>query len=266
MKRQAASRFLGVALAFLLPACAAKKGPAVAPSPDYLRAFVGQQRVLRFQGDQERVGVKMKDRPQLPGACDAAVEVRSAVPDKGGARLTLESIGAASAEKARPRCRHIPPTITLSLTGFGADARAVSGRLEQILPTPEGYLRAYGVSFDRPAGTEPAVAASSVNQVNATDQERRLEGRLTAPPARLFWVDPIYRDPRHAVQYEGEAEVDGVVGTDGRLYRTHVRGSLEKPHVAAIQRVLPMWRFEPARTGKEPTAAHVLSRLVFRIE
>ena len=266
MKRQAASRFLGVALALFLPACAAKKGPSVGPGTDYLRGFVGQQRVLRFQGDQERVGVKMKDRPQLPGACDAAVEVRSAVAEKGGARLALESLGAANVEKARPRCRHIPPTITLSLTGFGGDSRAVSGRLDQILPTPEGYLRAYGVTFERPAGTEPAVAASSVNQINATDQERRLEGRLTAPPARLFWVDPIYRDPRHAVQYEGEVEVEGVVGTDGRLYRTQVRGSLEKAHVAAVQRVLPMWRFEPARTGKEPTPAHVLSRLVFRIE
>jgi len=67
------------------------------------------------------------------------------------------------------------------------------------------------------------------------------------------------------VRYEGEAEIEGVVGADGRLYRTRVRGGLDKAHVAAIQRVLPMWRFEPARTGKELTPAHVLSRLIFRI-
>lgn len=267
MNRHSASRFLGLALALVLPACAAKsKGPAVGAGTDYLRAYVGQQRVLRFQGDQEKVALKMKDRPQLPGACDAAVEVRSAVAEKGGARLALESLGAAGAEKAHPRCRHIPATITLSLTGFGGDSRALAGRLDQVLPTPEGYLRAYGVPFDRPAGSEPALAASSVNQMTATDQERRLEGRLTAPPRKVFWVDPIYRDPRHAVQYEGEVEVEGVVGADGRLYRTHVRGSLDKAHIAAVQRVLPMWRFEPARTGKDVTPAHVLSRLVFRIE
>ncbi len=266
MKRQAASRLLGVALALALPACATKaKAPAAGPGTDYLRGYVGQQRVLRFQGDQERVVVKKKDRPQLPGACDAAVEVRSAVLEKGGPRLVLEALGAAGAEKAHPRCRHIPATITLSLTGFGGDSGPVVGRLDQVLPTPEGYLRAYGSQFDRAAGSEPALAASSVNQTNATDQERRLEGRLTATPRKLFWVEPIYRDPRRAVQYEGEVEFEGVVGVDGRLYRTRVRGGLDKAHVAAVQRVLPMWRFEPARTGKDLTPAHVLSRLVFRI-
>lgn len=266
MTRQAASRLLGVALALALPACATKaKGPAAGPGTDFLRAYVGQQRVLRFQGDQERVVLKKKDRPQLPGACDAAVEVRSAVLEKGGPRLVLESIGAASAEKAHPRCGRMPATITLTLTGFGSDAGPVVGRLDQVLPTPEGYLRAYGIPFDRAAGAEPALAASSVNQINATDQERRLEGRLTAPPRKLFWVDPIYRDPRRAVQYEGEVEFEGVVGVDGRLYRARVRGALDKAHVAAVQRVLPMFRFEPARTGKDLTPAHVLSRLVFRI-
>lgn len=266
MRKQAASRLLGVALALALPACATKsKAPVSGPGTDFLRPYVGQQRVLRFQGDQERVVVKQKDRAQLPGACDAAVQVRSAVLEKGGPRLVLETIGAAGAEKAHPRCRPIPATIALSLTGFGGDSGPIVGRLDQVLPTPEGYLRAYGIPFDRAAGSEPALAASSVNQVNATDQERRLEGRLTAQPRRLFWVDPIYRDPRGAVQYEGEAEVEGVVGVDGRLYRTRVRGGLDKAHVAAIQRVLPLWRFEPARTGNDLTPAHVLSRLVFRI-
>jgi len=265
MKRQG-TRLLGIALALALPACATKaKGPAGGPGTDYLRGYVGQQRVLRFQGDKERVVVKRKDRPQLPGACDTAVEVRSAVLEKGGPRLVLEAIGTAGAEKARPRCRNVPATITLSLTGFGGDSGPVVGRLDQVLPTPDLYLRAYGVPFNYSAGSEPAVAAASVNQINATDVERRLEGRLTAPPRKLFWVDPIYRDPRHAVRYEGEAEIEGVVGADGRLYRTRVRGGLDKAHVAAIQRVLPMWRFEPARTGKELTPAHVLSRLIFRI-
>lgn len=264
MKIPKASRFVGLGLAFVLPACATKAKAPVGGT-DYLRAYVGQQRVLRFQGDHETVAVKQKDRPQMAGACDTAVEVRSAVADKGGARLSLETIGAASAEKAHPRCGRIPPMVTLSLSGFG-DSRAVTGRIDQVLPTPEGYLRAYGITFDRAAAAEPALAASSVDQRTATDEERRLEGRLTAPPRRLFWVEPIYRDTRRAVQYQGEVEVDGVIGADGRLYRPQVRGSLEKAHVAAIKRVMPMWRFEPARTGVNLTPAHVLSRVVFRIE
>src|SRR5688572_14202582 len=267
MSRQAAARVLAVALALGLPACATKsRAPVSGPGSDYLRGYVGQQRVLRFQGDEPRVVARRKDKPQMPGACDAAVVVKSAVLDKDGPRLVLDAVGAANAENGRPRCRRIPPAITLSLAGFGGDSNAVIGRLDQILPTPEGYLRAYGVTFDRPAGAEPTLAAAGAHQNDATDQERRLEGRLTAQPRRLFWVDPIYRDPRGAVKYEGEVEIEGVVGTDGRLYRTKVRGSLEKAHVAAIQRVLPMWRFEPARTGNDLTPAHVLSRLAFRID
>lgn len=266
MQRQAASRLLGAALALALPACATKaKTPAGGPGTDYLRAYVGQQRVLRFQGDQERVVVKMKDRPQLSGACDAAVQVRSAVLEKGGPRLVLEALGAAGAEKARPRCRHLPATITLSLTGFGGDSGPVVGRLDQVLPTPEGYLRAYGVPFDHAPGREPAAAASNPNTTIATDDERRLERRVTAWPRKLFWVDPMYRDPRRAVQYEGEVEFAAVIGADGRLYRPQVKGGLDKTHMSAIERALSMWRFEPARAGKDPVAAHYNSRLVFRI-
>jgi hypothetical protein len=266
MEKRAAARLVCIGLVLGLPACAAKSRTPATPTSDFLRPFVGQHRVLRFQGDEARVTVRRKDRPQMAGACDAAVVVRSAVLEKDGPRLVLESIGTANTEKTRTRCRRIPPTITLGMNGFGGDTGAANGRLEQILPTPEGYLRAYGIPFDRPAGAEPVLAASSVDQATATDAERRLEVRLTAKPRRLFWVDPIYRDPRGAVKYEGEVEIDGVVGADGRLYRSRVRGSLDKAHVAAIQRTLPMWRFEPGRMGNDYAAAHVLSRLAFRID
>jgi hypothetical protein len=261
-----ASRLLPLALVLALPACAAKsKAPVGGLGNDFLRPYVGQHRVLRFQGDQERVVVKSTDRPQLPGACDAAVEVRGVFADKGGPRLVLEALGMANAEKAHPRCGDIPARITLSLTGFGGEAAPTALRIDQVLPTPEGYLRAYGVEFDRAAGSEPTLAASSPQQANTTDQERRLEAKLTAPPRRVFWVDPIHRDPRRAVRHEGEVEVEGIVGTDGRLYRPRLRGGLDKAHEATILRALPLWRFEPARTGNDPTAAHVLTRLVFRI-
>jgi hypothetical protein len=254
-----------LALALTIPGCATKaKGPGSALDPDFLRSYVGQARVLRFQGDQERVVLRSQDKPQLPGACDAAVQVRSVSPEKGGPRLVLETLGAASAEKAQPRCGEIPATITLSLTGFRGDS-GPARRLDQVLPTPEDYLRAYGVQFDRAKGSEPALAASRPGQANTTTEERRLEAKLTALPRRLFWVDPIHRDPRHAVRHEGEVEIEGVVGVDGRLYRPRLQGSLDPAHEAAILRVLPLWRFEPARIGDEPTAAHVVSRLVFRI-
>jgi hypothetical protein len=262
-----ASRAVGIAVAVVLVgACGPKRPPAppAGPRTDFLSSYVGQQRVLRYQADRERVLVRKKDPAQLAGACDAAVQVRSAVLEKGAPRLVLEALGAPNAEKARPRCKAFPATITLSLTGYESDPPAqIVGRLDQILPSPEGYLRAYGVPFDLASVAEPAVAASS--QANAPDEERRLGRRVTTWPRKLFWVDPAYRDPRHAVRHEGEVEFEAVVGADGRLYRPRILGGLDKAHVAAIERVLPMWRFEPARAGKDAVPAHLASRLVFRI-
>jgi len=229
-----------------------------------MRSYVGQRRILRFQADRPRVVVKKKDPARLSGACDAAVEVKSAVLEKGSPRLVLETVGAPNVEKARPRCKAFPATITLSMTGFEADPPAqVGARIDQILPAPEGYLRAYGVNFDLPSGAEPTVAASA--ESNAPDEERRLGRRVTTWPRKLFWVDASYRDPRHRVRHEGEVEFEAVVGADGRLYRPRIITGLEKEHVAAIERVLPMWRFEPARAGKDPVPARLSSRLIFRI-
>jgi hypothetical protein len=262
-----ASRAVGIAVGVVLAgACGPKRPPAppAGPPTDFLSSYVGQQRILRYQADRERVLVKKKDPAQLSGACDAAVQVRSAVLEKGAPRLVLETLGAPNVEKARPRCKAFPATITLSLTGYESDLPAqVVGRLDQILPAPEGYLRAYGVPFDLASDAEPAVAASS--QTNAPDEERRLGRRVTTWPRKLLWVDPAYRDPRHAVRHEGEVEFEAVVGADGRLYRPRILGGLDKAHMAAIERVLPMWRFEPARAGKDAVPAHLASRLVFRI-
>ncbi len=262
-----ASRAVGIAVAVVLAgACGPKRpaGPPAGPRTDFLRTYVGQQRVLRFQADRERVVVKKKDPAQLPGACDAAVQVRSAVLQRGAPVLVLESLGAPNAEKARPRCKAHPATITLSLTGYESDPPApIVARLDQVLPTPDGYLRAYGVPFDLASVAEPTVAASS--HTNAPDEERRLGRRVTRWPRKLFWVDPVYRDPAHRVRHEGEVEFEAVVGADGRLYRPQIRGGLDKAHVAAIERVLPMWRFEPAHAGKDAVPAHLESRLIFRI-
>src|SRR2546428_3310364 len=157
-------RAFGTAAAVVLAgACGPKRsaGPPAGPRTDFLRNYVGQERVLRCQADRERVVVRKKDPAQLSGACDAAVQVRSAALQKGAPVLVLESLGAPNAEKARPRCKAHPATITLSLTGYDSDPPAqVGARLDQVLPTPDGYLRAYGVPFDLASIAEPAGGAS----------------------------------------------------------------------------------------------------------
>src|SRR5438094_4162489 len=186
-----ASRAVGIAVAVVLAGACGPKRPAGAPAGprgDFLSGYVGQQRVLRYQADRDRVVVKKKDPAQLAGACDAAVQVRSAALQKGAPVLVLESLGAPNAEKARPRCKAFPATITLTLTGYESDPPAqVTTRLDQIVPTPEGYLRAYGVPFDLAAVAEPAVAASS--QTHAPVEERRVGRRLPAWPRKVFGGD-----------------------------------------------------------------------------
>ncbi len=252
-------------LAAALPACATKsKAPAAGPGADFLRAYVGQQRIFRFQGDRARVTVRKKDAPRLAGACDVAVEVRSAALEKGAPRFALETIGIPYAGSARPRCGTVPGTIALTLAGYERDSSGVvAGRLEQVLPTPEQYLRAYGVTFDLPAAPEPKVAANNPQHVNPDNDELRLERRVTAWPRKLLWVDATLRDPR--VRHEGEVEFEAVVGADGRLYRPDIHGGLEAHHVAAIKRVLPLWRFEPARAGKDPVPAYHTTRMIIRL-
>ena len=199
-------------------------------------------------------------RPSSTRVCRASASRRR----RALAARGLETLGTPNVEKAPARCKALPETIALSLTGYEADPPPqVTGRLDQILPTPEGYLRAYGITFDGAATGEPSLAANSAT--NAPDEERRMGRRVTTWPRRLLWIDPVYHDPRHVVHHEAEVEFEGVVGGDGRVYRPKVVGSFDKEHVAAMERVLPMWRFEPARAGADPMPAHFASRLVFRI-
>jgi TonB family protein len=78
-------------------------------------------------------------------------------------------------------------------------------------------------------------------------------------------VDPWYHDSSGRLRQEGEIELEAVVGTDGRLHEPRVRTGVSPAHERAVLRVLPLWRFEPARRGEEPIAARILLRPVFRI-
>jgi hypothetical protein len=248
-----------------LPSCqSGRRAPATAPSADHLRAYVGQHRILRGQGDRDRITLEKGDAAPISGACDVAVVVRSAALDKGAPLLVLDTLGDASTERSRSRCKEVPAAITLRVGGLeSAPAGQVTARLDQLVPTPEAYLRARGIAFDLAPAPEPAVAGAVEGRSNTTDDERRLGRRVTAPPRKLLWVDPVYRNPR--VHHEAEVEFELVVGADGRVYRPQVKGGLGKEHVAAIHRALAAWRFEPARAGQEPIPVYHSTRAVFRI-
>jgi TonB family protein len=109
---------------------------------------------------------------------------------------------------------------------------------------------------------QPLVAdRSSVGKV----PEMRLAAEVTRWPKKLLWVEPAYADPAHKVKHEGEVEVTGMVGSDGRLREAQIQTSLTEVHLRHIQRAFSLWRFEPARRGTQAVGARVTEKSVLRI-
>jgi hypothetical protein len=87
---------------------------------------------------------------------------------------------------------------------------------------------------------------------------------VTRWPRRRLWIEPAFSDPGK-IKHEGEVEIAGIAGADGRLYRGGITTPLDEKHQRAIERSFFLWRFEPARKAAEAVAARVTERTVFRI-
>jgi hypothetical protein len=154
----------------------------------------------------------------------------------------------------------------LAVTGFAAQPQAseVAARIDEILQTPDAFLRAKGVAFDLPAGKLPAQIASQ--DPVAKSEERILASKVTAWPKLLLSVDVRYNDISGRVRHQGEVEFDGLVGDDGRIHEPRVRTPLNDTHQDAVLAALSFWRYEPARKGEERVGARLRGRLVLRID
>jgi hypothetical protein len=231
---------------------------------------VGQQRILRFYGREQRLSLNIQEAARWSGPCDVAVEIGAATFSGGSARFSLQVIGQPRVE-GQPRdergkkwpCRELPGEMSLTISGLDADSdeKATAG-VGRVLLTPEDYLQAHSVRFDRPAGPDPKEVADTNPTGNPA--ERRLGASITAPQRRLLAIDPVYRSPNRKVRYEGEVELATVVGADGRLHQTRVVTSLGE-HEPRVLRVLPLWRYEPARRGDQPVAIRLSETTVLRI-
>ena len=253
-------------LALLAPACksAPKAPPATqAPLPDLLRPYEGALRVLPHRGDEKVLTLKAGEG--LTGACDVAVRIRSVAFDKGTARFALDSVGLPRVGEARVSCKRLEPGIQLVLTGFpsGPPTPDVTARIDEVLPTPEAYLRAKGTAFDRPSGDAPSEVASQLP--DASEGERRLARAVVAWPRQLLSVDATYHDSSGRARHERLVGFEAIVGTDGRLYRPQLKTSIDRAHEAAIQSALSFWRLEPARRSDAPVGARVPLEIVFRV-
>ena len=252
-------------LAVLAPACkTAPKAPpaAPAPPPEALRPYQDALRVLPHQGDVRVLTLGAGQR--LVGTCDVAVRVRSVAFEKGEARFALENLGQPKVGEQVVACKRTEPAIQLALTGFptGPATSEVAARIDEVLLTPEAYLKAKGTAFDHPPEA-PTEVASSLTDAN--DGERKLARRVVAWPRLLLSVDPTYRAPKKSAHFERLVAIEAVVGTDGRLYRPVVKTSLGSAHEAIVLSVLPLWRFDPARRADAPVGARVSLELRLRV-
>lgn len=253
-------------LALLVPACktAGPKGPAAAPAlPDLLRSYEGDLRVLPHKGDERALTLTLGQG--LTGSCDVAVRVRSVALEKATVRFGLETVGLPKLGERGVTCKRLEPGLQLAFTGLpaGAVTSDTTALIDQVILTPDAYLRSKGVAFDLAAGQAPSEMASQLPDAN--DGERRLARAVVAWPRPLLTVEGTYRDPAGRLRFERLVQAEAVVGTDGRVYQAHIKGSPDRRHEEALMTALRFWRFEPARRKDAPVAARVPLELVFRV-
>jgi hypothetical protein len=135
--------------------------------------------------------------------------------------------------------------------------------VDRLLQTPEAYLESQGVAFDLSPGDAPTEVAS--REVHAPADEKTLGRQIETWPEVLLSVDPWYHHGSDRIRQEGEVKVEAIVGTDGRIHTPQVKTGMGDPHQRAVLRVLPLWRFEPARGADGPVGARILLSPILRI-
>jgi len=261
--RRLGTALVGLAAAALLGGAGCRSAAPRAPQPqagparpDALAGYVGQRLVLRHVGDAAKPALKRAQLASAAGECDVVVEVRQARFDRGTAQLTLHMIGrprVARRGAREERCGDDQPQTVLTVSGFdpAASTADLEAALGQVLQTPEAYMRARGVTFEVPAAKAPGEPAP--------------DHMVTARPVRLLWFDPIRQDAARRVRHEGEVEVEGVVGADGRFYDARLLTAVNSEDEQRVRELLPLWRFEPGRRGADRVPVKVRERLVLRI-
>jgi hypothetical protein len=255
------------------PSPAAASAPASTPALDVKalqQAFANQNRVLRHRADEGKWRVKRTDLPALKGDCDAAVLVRSLAFEKGTVALSLELIGRPRVGESQPQpgaCRSFVPEIALTVVGFEpADGTIeIAAELDRLLPSPEAYLAAHGITFD--LASSPPRKPVADNAPKAPASARRLARIVKTWSRSLLSVDAAYADASGKGDDQKEVEFTAIVGTDGRLHEPHLVTTLATPaHEAQVMRALSLWRLDPARKrDQKPIASRLWGKTILHV-
>jgi hypothetical protein len=250
-----------------LPACktAAPRAPMTGPTPlpGLLQPYVGGLRILAHAGDAR--ATTLQPGQAATGTCDIAVRILRLDLQQETLRFRLETVGLPRTGERALGCKGLQPGMQLTLTGIGPGPVTpdVTARIDQVLLTPEAYLRTKGIAFDHPAAEATSDVASQLP--DAGDDERRLARMVVAWPQPRLAIDCTYHDPSGRPGYERLVPFEALVGVDGKLRQPHVKGSPDPRYEAALEAALSLWRLEPARLRDRPVGARVALETVFRV-
>jgi len=222
---------------------------------DYVHSLINQKLILRHMGEMEHVKLKRSQLDNPPGSCDIAVAVERAEWDRGTVRFEFEDIGHPRVEGSAPgsSCKTVHTNTALEIKGFAQDELPDSLRtsISEILLTPEQYIAAEGASFDLAPRSDDEVIFKVQPPVR--------------PPRALLSVDPNYSEEARRAKYQGTMRLNVVVGADGRPHTVAVSRSLGKGLDEMAVKVLPMWRFEPAKKDDKPVAVEISVEVSFNL-
>lgn len=232
----------GVYLLLLLAVAARAQTPE-----EVLKTYVGQSLLLREHGSQnETVKLKKENVGTYRGQCDDAVQVRGAQFAKGASEFKIEVIGfVVRIGASQLTCQHpSSETNKVVIEGFTgqespSDLQAVIG---QVLLTPEAYLTSYSVPL------VPSIDDPETPLVPTPEPDGYSRPRL------LLMVNPTYPADLRQSGIGGAVKINVIIGRDGRLYKPTIVTGTGTSFDQFLVRVLPFWRYEPARLKDAPVA------------
>jgi TonB family protein len=198
--------------------------------------------------------IKKEDAERYKGMCDKAVQVKAATFAKGGIlQFDVEDIGMVlPGGRTPPECVRADETrmTKLLISGFQggetqSELEAVIGR---VLQTPETYLTSRGVA--------PIVSENEAQTLIAEAQ---------TPATQILNVTPWY--PREAIERREplELKLQMTVGVDGKLQDVQILSGAGSGLDAAFLRVLPLWRYVPARKNGQTVTGRTFFDAKFNI-
>lgn len=222
---------------------------------EFLHLMVGQKLIMLHFGDAREIRIKAKELNKIKNTCYLAVQIKSAEWNKDKAEFYWENIGTPSVHGIpRGVCQAtvVHNRGTIEVTNFPKDesVESFAGSVIKLFQTPEQYLTAAGISF---------------NYAEETDIERSVGyiDKTITPPKPLLTVDAAFGDHVQARNFHGVVAIGFYVGTDGRVHRPRIVKSLDKDLDEQVLKVMPMWRFEPARKEGSPIPVNMNIEMSF---